>query len=127
MPRVPAVGLCADPEAADFVFGHSAKIKVVGLDVTHSCTFTGSELKGLHGKGRFGTFLSSITAFYLKYHQYAIHNISLIWLPASMFNQLSSHPSLEAQQFCQLNLPIVMCTYPVRYTAMASCMASQPW
>ena len=77
MAVIPAVGLRADPEAADFVLGHKAKIKVVGLDVTHSCTFTGSELKSLHGKGKFGTFLSSITAFYLKYHQYALYLIHL--------------------------------------------------
>jgi len=44
-------------------------MKIVGLDVTHSCTFTGADLRGLHGKGRFGTFLSTITAFYLKYHK----------------------------------------------------------
>lgn len=60
---------CADPEAADFVLSQPAKTRIVGLDITHSCTFTGPELTGLHGKGRFGTFLSSITAFYLKYHR----------------------------------------------------------
>ncbi|CAL5223594.1 g6133 [Coccomyxa viridis] len=58
-----------DPEAADFVLSQPAKTRIVGLDITHSCTFTGPELTGLHGKGRFGTFLSSITAFYLKYHR----------------------------------------------------------
>ena len=59
----------ADPEAADFVLGQGGNIKIVGLDVTHSCHFTGTDLRGLQGRGRFGMFLSQITAFYLKYHQ----------------------------------------------------------
>ncbi|EIE27835.1 hypothetical protein COCSUDRAFT_83455 [Coccomyxa subellipsoidea C-169] len=58
-----------DPEAADFVLGQGGNIKIVGLDVTHSCQFTGTELRGLQDRGRFGTFLSEITAFYLKYHK----------------------------------------------------------
>lgn len=61
--------LLVDPEAADFVLGQGGNIKIVGLDVTHSCQFTGTDLRGLQGRGRFGTFLSQITAFYLKYHQ----------------------------------------------------------
>ena len=68
---------CADPEAADFVLSQAAKTRIVGLDITHSCTFTGDELKGLHGRGRFGTFLSSITAFYLKYHRYGSKDLAL--------------------------------------------------
>lgn len=107
MAMIPDAGFCADPEAADFVLGHSAKIKVVGLDVTHSCTFTGSELKGLHGRGKFGTFLSSITAFYLKYHQYAIYLIQLhaVLVMALGLTQLIRKASVEVEQSCQLAWP----------------------
>ncbi len=58
-----------DPEAADLVLGYEAKIRVVGLDVTHSCLFTAEDLQGLAGQGRFGTFLHEITRFYLQYHR----------------------------------------------------------
>jgi len=58
-----------DPEAADLVFGYEAKIRVVGLDVTHSCLFTAEDLQGLAGHGLFGTFLHEITRFYLQYHR----------------------------------------------------------
>lgn len=75
----------ADPEAADYVFGQLCNIKVVGLDVTHSCKFTGEDLRGLQGRGRFGTFLSDITAFYLKYHKYGpIFTYSLLASMRSM-------------------------------------------
>ena len=60
---------CADPEAADYVLGQPANTKIVGLDITHSCTFTAAELRGLHGRGRFGSFLSDISAFYIEYHK----------------------------------------------------------
>ena len=64
-------GRGADPEAADFVLGQRAPIKVVGLDVTHSCQFAGAQLQALAGQGRFGTFLATISAFYLQYHRHA--------------------------------------------------------
>ena len=60
-----------DPEAADLVFGHEANIRVVGLDVTHSCLFSAVDLAGLAGQGRFGTFLAQIARFYLQYHRWA--------------------------------------------------------
>eukprot|EP00892_Ulva_mutabilis_P009664 jgi/Ulvmu1/706/UM010_0078.1 len=59
-----------DPEAADYVFKHTQgdTTYVVGLDVTHDCIFTGSQLTALKGQGKYGTFLSEITQFYLRYH-----------------------------------------------------------
>ena len=42
---------------------------MVGLDVTHSCLFTGAQLAALAGRGRFGSFLAAITGFYLQYHR----------------------------------------------------------
>lgn len=59
----------ADPEAADFALGQGAAVKMVGLDVTHSCLFTGTQLAALAGRGRFGSFLAAITGFYLQYHR----------------------------------------------------------
>ena len=59
----------ADPEAADYALGQGAAVKVVGLDVTHSCLFTGAQLAALEGRGRFGSFLAAITGFYLQYHR----------------------------------------------------------
>ena len=59
----------ADPEAADFALGQGAAVRVVGLDVTHSCLFTGAQLAALAGRGRFGSFLAAITGFYLQYHR----------------------------------------------------------
>lgn len=61
--------LRADPEAADFALGQGAAVRVVGLDVTHSCLFTGAQLAALAGRGRFGSFLAAITGFYLQYHR----------------------------------------------------------
>ena len=60
------------------MLSQAANTRVVGLDVTHSCTFTGAELTGLHGRGKFGTFLSRVTAFYLKYHRYSSTSYSAI-------------------------------------------------
>lgn len=57
-----------DPEAADVVFSSQAKMRVVGLDVTHSVRITGQQLTSLRTCGRFGDFLQSISVFYLKYH-----------------------------------------------------------
>jgi uridine nucleosidase len=42
---------------------------VVGLDVTHECRLTGTQVGELAGRGRHGAFLSSITQFYLQYHR----------------------------------------------------------
>lgn len=52
------------------MFGHEANVRVVGLDVTHSCQFTAEDLAGLAGQGRFGTFLQQIARFYLQYHRW---------------------------------------------------------
>lgn len=58
-----------DPHAADFVFGQSLPTYLVPLDVTTQCQLTGDELASMQGQGRFGTFLASITKFYLDYHR----------------------------------------------------------
>lgn len=42
---------------------------VVGLDVTHQCRMSAAAIEGLAGRGRHGTFLHSITQFYLDYHR----------------------------------------------------------
>lgn len=42
---------------------------VVGLDVTHKCVLTAAQINGMEGQGRHGTFLRSITQFYLDYHR----------------------------------------------------------
>lgn len=59
----------ADPEAADQVLGMTSKIRIVGLDVTHQTFFTRSQLKGLEGTGRGGSFLNDISQFYLEYYR----------------------------------------------------------
>ncbi len=43
---------------------------VVGLDVTHQCCMTAAQIDGLEGRGRHGTFLRSISQFYLDYHRW---------------------------------------------------------
>lgn len=60
-----------DPHAADFVFGQPLPIWLVPLDATTQCALTGDELAGMAGCGRYGTFLASITKFYLEYHRCA--------------------------------------------------------
>ena len=58
-----------DPDAADFVFGQSSNIRVVGLDVTHSCMITSQQVDKLRGTSRHGNFLHKITQFYMQYHK----------------------------------------------------------
>ncbi|KAK9815788.1 hypothetical protein WJX72_009484 [[Myrmecia] bisecta] len=58
-----------DPDAAEYVFQQPVRMRVVGLDVTHTCTFTGGQLAAMRSRGRFGSFLASITRFYLDYHR----------------------------------------------------------
>jgi len=58
-----------DPEAADAVFQHCSKVRALGLDVTHRVPLTATQLRALEGRGRFGTFLSQVSQFYLKFHQ----------------------------------------------------------
>ena len=42
---------------------------VVGLDVTHECRMSAQQLEACRGRGRHGTFLHSISQFYLQYHR----------------------------------------------------------
>lgn len=58
-----------DPDAANVVFGRMPNTYVVGLDVTHKCVLTAAQIDGMEGRGRHGTFLRSITQFYLDYHR----------------------------------------------------------
>jgi len=62
----------ADPAAADAVFSSRARVRVVGLDVTHACRLTAAQLEGLGGTGGGpGAFASRISRFYLDYHRAA--------------------------------------------------------
>ena len=66
--------IMGDPEAADFVFGQTPRIRVVGLDVTHICQIPAPLLSRLRdSQGRFGPFLYQAVQFYLQYHRQAIH------------------------------------------------------
>lgn len=61
----------ADPAAADAVFASRATVRVVGLDVTHSCRLSGADVAALAERGPVGEFAARISAFYLTYHQKA--------------------------------------------------------
>ena len=58
-----------DPDAANAVFSRMSNCWLLGLDVTHSCIMSATEIDGVQGKGKHGTFLHAITQFYLKYHR----------------------------------------------------------
>lgn len=60
-----------DPDAANIVFSRVTKCHLLGLDCTHQCILSTSEIDEMKGKGSYGTFLHDITQFYLKYHRYA--------------------------------------------------------
>lgn len=57
-----------DPDAANIVFSRVPNCWVLGLDVTHQCLLPRQEINNLAGKGKFGSFLQSISQFYLQYH-----------------------------------------------------------
>lgn len=58
-----------DPDAANVVFSRMTNCYLLGLDVTHSCIMTAEAIDGIKGKGKYGSFLHSITQFYLDYHR----------------------------------------------------------
>ena len=60
-----------DPDAANIVFSrfHSSNCYVLGLDVTHKCRMSTGDIEDIKGRGKHGTFLHSITQFYLQYHR----------------------------------------------------------
>jgi len=59
----------SDPDAADAVFGSSANIFVVPLDITTQCFFSSSDLDDLEAKGgEHGKFLKEISQFYAQFH-----------------------------------------------------------
>ncbi|KAK9800239.1 hypothetical protein WJX73_004601 [Symbiochloris irregularis] len=58
-----------DPAAADYVFGRPLPTYLVPLDVTTQCKLSGTELTAMNGCGAYGSFLASITHFYLEYHR----------------------------------------------------------
>lgn len=41
--------IMGDPEAADWVVSHGQNVRMIGLDVTHSCYLTGEQLAALEG------------------------------------------------------------------------------
>lgn len=59
-----------DPDAANIVFSRIPDCNILGLDVTHQCILTTQEIEELKGQGAHGSFLHSITQFYLDYHRY---------------------------------------------------------
>jgi uridine nucleosidase len=61
----------ADPAAADAVFASRAPVRVVGLDVTHTCRLQSAEVEALAARGPVGEFAAKISAFYLAYHKKA--------------------------------------------------------
>ncbi|KAL3135331.1 hypothetical protein ABBQ32_007524 [Trebouxia sp. C0010 RCD-2024] len=63
--------IIGDTEAADFVLGQSPNIRMVGLDVTHTCVMYREQMDALKGQGKYGTFLHQICQFYLQYHREA--------------------------------------------------------
>lgn len=58
-----------DPDAANVVFSRMPNCWLLGLDVTHSCLMSTTAIDSVKGQGRHGTFLHSITQFYLQYHK----------------------------------------------------------
>lgn len=58
-----------DPDAANVVFSKMSNVRLLGLDVTHQCRMTQEDIDGVRGRGEYGTFLHSISQFYLQYHR----------------------------------------------------------
>ncbi|GIL67298.1 hypothetical protein Vafri_20727, partial [Volvox africanus] len=58
-----------DPDAADLVLGSTSRLHILGLDVTQKCRLTGEQLLAMHGMGKYGTFVSKISQFYLNFHR----------------------------------------------------------
>lgn len=70
----PAEGVTAGPlgsSGACGTRGHTmaGAVRVVGLDVTHSCLMTSQQLDYLATCGPVGSFVHSIAQFYLGYHR----------------------------------------------------------
>ena len=62
--------ILGDPEAADYVFGQTNRIRAIGLDVTHLCRVPVSMLSRLQTcNGRFSAFLFEALQFYIKYYR----------------------------------------------------------
>lgn len=61
----------ADPAAADAVFASRAPVRVVGLDVTHTCKLAAGDVDALRRSGPVGEFAADISRFYLAYHKHA--------------------------------------------------------
>ncbi|MEW5303721.1 MAG: hypothetical protein WDW36_006385 [Sanguina aurantia] len=55
----------------------SGAVRVVGLDVTHSCLMTAAQLDHLASCGPVGSFVHSIAQFYLGYHRSAYQQDSI--------------------------------------------------
>eukprot|EP00232_Nephroselmis_pyriformis_P001755 CAMPEP_0182907812 /NCGR_PEP_ID=MMETSP0034_2-20130328/34770_1 /TAXON_ID=156128 /ORGANISM="Nephroselmis pyriformis, Strain CCMP717" /LENGTH=348 /DNA_ID=CAMNT_0025043853 /DNA_START=17 /DNA_END=1059 /DNA_ORIENTATION=+ len=58
-----------DPLAADVVFSSGMEIYTVGLDATHLCVMPEGDINSLRDSmGEFGSFLHSISGFYIDFH-----------------------------------------------------------
>ena len=54
--------IMGDPEAADWVVSHGENVWMLGLDVTHSCSLSGEQLRSLDGVPLFcATFTLAVT------------------------------------------------------------------
>ncbi|EFJ52845.1 hypothetical protein VOLCADRAFT_55637 [Volvox carteri f. nagariensis] len=58
-----------DPDAADLVLGSTSRLRILGLDVTQKCRLSGEQLEAMQDKGKYGTFISRISQFYLNFHR----------------------------------------------------------
>jgi inosine-uridine nucleoside N-ribohydrolase len=58
----------ADPEAAARVFASGVDVTMIGLDVTHKALLTPAHGRALASKGRVGTFVAELLAFYHRFH-----------------------------------------------------------
>ncbi|KAK9847787.1 hypothetical protein WJX84_001186 [Apatococcus fuscideae] len=61
--------ILGDPDAADYVMEQGNNVRLVSLDVTHQVEFTSKDMDALHGRGRFGSFISDISKFYIEYYR----------------------------------------------------------
>jgi purine nucleosidase len=71
---VAEANVSGDPHAADIVFTASWKVTMIGLDVTQKVKLNDDILKRIKNKNsRYGSFLYSITRFYLNFHKNVNH------------------------------------------------------
>ena len=71
---VAEANISGDPHAADIVFTAQWKVTMIGLDVTQKVKLNDDILLRIkNGNSRYGTFLFSITRFYMNFHKNVNH------------------------------------------------------